>query len=547
MHVTLLGLYLLCTVCLIAGSDDIKVYVYGPGLDRRITLPVRYIYVQAAYANGTNCTRQLDGELNFLLMNARTRQSVPAKTDMVNRHDGTYIARFRLFKSLESEGLLLIFTFNGRGISVANADPSATTLQPPIYAEECHCPVRSFETYSTLAQCGIHLGRLRAQIEHDLLRLETAVNASEIHKTVSWKEVMDEAMRRYDQPRAVAVVRYVIRDGKLYRKTLGEYVGFTMFTDPMLLSLLRKIALPDTEFIFNLGDYPLSLVKRGQAAFQQSNSPFILPVVSWCGSYDSLDLVVPTYDVTQAVLESMQKVSLDLHTVQQYDAPRFTERKPRAFFRGRDSQPERMRAAELSVSNPELLDVRLTNLFFFRDRYSETRHGRLESPVSFGQFFDYRYQLNLDGTVAAYRFPFLLFGGSLILKQASNYYEHFYSTLANGSHFLALRRDLEDLVETVDSLRSGRISVDEQTRIANAAQQFARTYLTPLGIFCYYAAFFDEYTRFIKRVYRFDAALLDVTDMQLIEQPTATQYGHSASCTCTRKPKPSATHKSDEL
>ncbi len=41
--------------------------------------------------------------------------------------------------------------------------------------------------------------------------------------------------------------------------------------------------------------------------------------------------------------------------------------------------------------------------------------------------FQFKYQLNLDGTVAAYRFPFLLAGNSVVLKQDSKYVEHFYN------------------------------------------------------------------------------------------------------------------------
>ena len=59
----------------------------------------------------------------------------------------------------------------------------------------------------------------------------------------------------------------------------------------------------------------------------------------------------------------------------------------------------------------------------------------------------YKYQLSVDGTVAAYRFPFLLAGDSLVVKQQSDYYEHFYNELTPGQHFLEVKHDLSDLVE----------------------------------------------------------------------------------------------------
>jgi len=34
-----------------------------------------------------------------------------------------------------------------------------------------------------------------------------------------------------------------------------------MFMDNMLLSLARKMILPDTQFIINLGDWPLAMKK----------------------------------------------------------------------------------------------------------------------------------------------------------------------------------------------------------------------------------------------------------------------------------------------
>jgi hypothetical protein len=54
--------------------------------------------------------------------------------------------------------------------------------------------------------------------------------------------------------------------------------------------------MPDVEFFVNLGDWPLEKKK--------SNSN-IHPIFSWCGSTDSKDIVMPTYDLTDSVLETM--------------------------------------------------------------------------------------------------------------------------------------------------------------------------------------------------------------------------------------------------
>ena len=65
----------------------------------------------------------------------------------------------------------------------------------------------------------------------------------------------------------------------------------------------------------------------------------------------------------------------------------------------------------------------------------------------------YKYQINLDGTVAAYRFPYLLAGDSLVFKQDSNYYEHFYKDLQPGVHYVPFRHDLSDLKKKLEWAR----------------------------------------------------------------------------------------------
>lgn len=64
--------------------------------------------------------------------------------------------------------------------------------------------------------------------------------------------------------------------------------------DGILLSLARKVFLPDMELFVNLGDWPLV-----------SSNDKTYPIFSWCGSNDTKDIVMPTYDITVATLENM--------------------------------------------------------------------------------------------------------------------------------------------------------------------------------------------------------------------------------------------------
>lgn len=58
--------------------------------------------------------------------------------------------------------------------------------------------------------------------------------------------------------------------------------------------------------------------------------------------------------------------------------------------------------------------------------------------------------MNIDGTVAAYRLPYLLAGDSLVLKQDSGYYEHFYADLKPDVHYVGIARDLSNLIDKLE-------------------------------------------------------------------------------------------------
>ena len=75
-------------------------------------------------------------------------------------------------------------------------------------------------------------------------------------------------------------------------------------------------------------------------------------------------------------------------------------------------------------------------------------------------FYQYKYQITLDGTVAAYRLPYILAGDALVLKQDSEYYEHFYKDLEPWVHYVPIKRDLSDLLEKLKWAKSHDSEVD---------------------------------------------------------------------------------------
>ena len=111
------------------------------------------------------------------------------------------------------------------------------------------------------------------------------------------------------------------------------------------------------------------------------------------------------------------------------------------------------------------------------------KYGPRSEYVPFPEHFRFKYQINVDGTVAAYRLPYLLLGNSVVFKQESKYYEHFYSLLQPGRDFVSLRSDLSDTVEKIQWARENDALM---RNISMSANRVVSKALEPGNIFCYW-------------------------------------------------------------
>ena len=59
--------------------------------------------------------------------------------------------------------------------------------------------------------------------------------------TVDLQRLRQEVPHRFSNRRGL--IHYAIIDNQLYRRTLGKYTDFKMFSDEMLLSLTRKVRM----------------------------------------------------------------------------------------------------------------------------------------------------------------------------------------------------------------------------------------------------------------------------------------------------------------
>ncbi|EPY72978.1 coiled-coil domain-containing protein 168 [Camelus ferus] len=266
--------------------------------------------------------------------------------------------------------------------------------QRPVYHENCDCPLEDSAAWLREMNCPETI----TQIQRDLAHFPT----------VDPEKIAAEIPKRFGQRQSLC--HYTLKD--------------------------NKVKMPDVEFFVNLGDWPLE---------KKKSSSHIHPIFSWCGSTDSKDIVMPTYDLTDSVLETMGRVSLDMMSVQANTGPPWESKNSTAVWRGRDSRKERLELVKLSRKHPELIDAAFTNFFFFK--HDESLYGPLVKHISFFDFFKHKYQINVDGTVAAYRLPYLLVGDSVVLKQDSIYYEHFYNELQPWKHYIPVKSNLSDLLE----------------------------------------------------------------------------------------------------
>ncbi|XP_041454294.1 protein O-glucosyltransferase 2-like [Lytechinus variegatus] len=434
-----------------------KSLVFGPGLETNFVVPARFFYIQAVdfennnftYSPGSNAfevsIKPIDGNRGRIYL------------QMLDRHDGTFIVRYRLYQSYDG----LKITVKSAGRHVAD---SPYKLNGLVKCENCYCPVEDRNQWRSNMFCrpDVHS---QTQIDFSIF---PSIDLSTLHKNVESRFARHHSL-----------CHYAIIDNKVYRKTLGSIVGFKMFSDAFLLSLTRKVKVPDVEFFINLGDWPLE--KK-----DPEDGP--LPILSWCGSTDTRDIVLPTYDITESTLESMGRVSLDMLSVQANTGPKWENKTEKAFWRGRDSRRERLNLVKLSRRRPELLDAALTNFFFFRNE--EAEFGPKVKHVSFYDFFNFKYQINVDGTVAAYRLPYLLAGDSTVFKHDSIYYEHFYAELEPWVHYIPFKQDLSDLEERIEWAMQN----DESARtIAENGKNYVRENLTSNNVYCYYLKVLEEY------------------------------------------------------
>lgn len=335
-----------------------KAKVWGPGLrPEDIVLPARYFYIQAVRADGSWFSASLGKPYDVKITgNSERYGTCRAHFNQIDRGDGSVIVRYKVLDECTNFEIHISYD----GLPVAK---SPYQMQSIVRSDLCNCPLE-LDYWLEMMECPVS----DPQIDNDLKPFYS----------VNFTMLRDKILKKYDSPGSVSLCHYVVKNNQIHRQCYGQYTGFKMFMDAVLVSLVKKVRLPDTEFFVNLGDWPL--VKKG--GHSRTTGPY--PIFSWCGSDSTFDIVLPTYDLTESSLETMGRVMLDMLSVQASKFP-WLQKEDTAFWRGRDSRRERLTLIDVGRSEPELFNVSLTNFFFFRDE--EVKYGPKSSRISFIEFF----------------------------------------------------------------------------------------------------------------------------------------------------------------
>jgi len=289
----------------------------------------------------------------------------------------------------------------------------------------------------------------------------------------------------------------------------------------MLLELCDHRQIPDIELFINRRDFPI--MKRDWTEpyhhiFNSDKYPLIshvhhkyTPVLSSCNTDDFADILLPTWEDWSRVSAAENRYFDHVaKTYPNFDTP-WDDKKPTAVFRGSTTGAGvtidtnmRLKAAYLShTTAPEdgvpLLDAGISKWNLRPRKLCEEKYLQTiditSLPFGLAKFFSteeqstYKYILNIDGHVTAYRLSLELSMRSVILLVKSPYKIWYSHLLEPYVHYVPVAEDLSDLL---DQIRWCREHDDECRQIAINAFEFHNKYLQKKGMFDYLQKLFID-------------------------------------------------------
>lgn len=289
----------------------------------------------------------------------------------------------------------------------------------------------------------------------------------------------------------------------------------------MLLSVCENRIVPDIEFFVNKRDFPV--IKKDdtepyEQIFDSEKYPLIshrydkyCPILSMVTTDTNADIPFPTMEDWARVSsqEDNKFFAPDCRNYKYKFSKNWNEKIPTAIFRGGstgcgvdiDTNP-RLKVSYLSTISPiedgfKLLDAGITKWNLRPRKIMENPYLQvidikklpfgLVNSLSPVEQSNYKYIINVDGHVSAFRLSLELSMGSVVLLAESRYRMWFRKYLQEYVHYVPIKSDLSDLFEKIRWCRENDAKCKE---IAENAFVFYNKYLKKNGILDYIQALF---------------------------------------------------------
>lgn len=299
-----------------------------------------------------------------------------------------------------------------------------------------------------------------------------------------------------------------------YEFPLSEGDTGTSHIHDLLQQLCANREIPDIEFFINRRDFPL--LKRDATEpydhiWDDDKKPLVshkydryIPILSCVEHCQFADIAMPTIDDWARVRNADGVVFPKSPENWKYDFSKpWDQRKPTAVFRGSstgigvtvETNP-RLKVAHLSkITKPDtdgipLLDAGITEWKvrprkikgekFLKTIEVKSLPFSKVDRLSPEQQADYKYIINIDGHVSAFRFSLEMNMGCVILVVDSDYSLWFAEDLVEYVHYVPVKRDLSDLIDKIKWCKSH----DEECReMVKKCREYYNIKLGKDGIF----------------------------------------------------------------
>jgi len=289
-----------------------------------------------------------------------------------------------------------------------------------------------------------------------------------------------------------------------YQRSEGD--NNVVILESMMRILCEQRDLPDIEFFINRRDFPQMKTNSTEPynhIYDSTNYPLVShnyrkysPVLSCSSTTGFADILIPTFeDWARAQYQDVGDVFPN--ACREYPVIRhvsWSTKINKAVFRGSttgagfdDKTNQRLKAFRITLTRPDLFDFGITKWNLRPRKYEGEKYLKTiemidypkSNKLSLQEQTKYKYILNLEGHVAAYRLSYELSSGSVILLAASKWRMWYSDMLIPFVHYVPVSEDLSDLISQLEWCRDHD---DKCREIATNAQNFYDKYLGRKGI-----------------------------------------------------------------